>query len=298
MEMVDSSLALEGIYFEGVAEPRILPRPRRPVEPRAPAAVTAAEQEGREFCAWLLHRARLPAESYRSRPLVRRVPACLRFLGVKTVAEARARVQQQPHLALELMDVLLLGVTQFRRDEGVFDQLGREILPALLSRQNRARFWSAACSDGQELYSLAMLVAEHGGLQRTELLGTDCRANSILDARAGRYPVEATAGLDPARRAAHFEADPRGVRVREQLRRRTQWKVADLLLAPEPGPWDLILWRNMAIYLEAAANDRLWQALAAELAPGGWLVTGKADHPAASLPLERVGPCLYRKAAP
>jgi chemotaxis protein methyltransferase CheR/two-component system CheB/CheR fusion protein len=79
------------------------------------------------------------------------------------------------------------------------------------------------------------------------------------------------------------------------LRRATRWKVANLFDGPERGPWHLILWRNMAIYLEPAVAEDVWRRLCAELVPGGFLVAGKADYAPHGLPLVRVGNCLYRK---
>ena len=60
------------------------------------------------------------------------------------------------------------------------------------------------------------------------------------------------------------------------------------------APWDLVLWRNMAIYLEPAAAEKLWEAIVAELRPGAYVVAGKADHPPRGS-LERVAACVYRK---
>ena len=82
------------------------------------------------------------------------------------------------------------------------------------------------------------------------------------------------------------------------LRAATRWKQANLLHSPEPGPWDLILWRNMAIYLKPEVVGTIWQQLCDRLSPGGYLVTGKAEHPPAPLGLERVAKCVYRKGIP
>jgi chemotaxis protein methyltransferase CheR len=83
--------------------------------------------------------------------------------------------------------------------------------------------------------------------------------------------------------------------VADDLRARVMWKQADLLQGVEPGPWNIILWRNMAIYLEKSAAGLVWDRLHRELAPGGLLVTGKAETPPAHLAFKKLASCLYEK---
>lgn len=287
-------MKFDHLFFEGaaVAVERRIPRCEDKVERVKPVAPSP---EVAEFFARLLAGAALPARAYRSRALVRRLPACLRFLRVNSPEEALRRLKAEPALATAALNVALLGVTEFFRDGTVFGALRDEVLPELLARQPAARVWSAACSEGHELYSVAMLLAEAGRLEGAELLGTDCRLDAIAVARSGVFGSEALGGLDEAWRTRYFTPARGWAAIDPVLRAATQWRVADLLHAAERGPWDLILWRNMAIYLESDAAEDVWLRLCGELAPGGWLVTGKADHLPKWLRMERVGPCIYRK---
>jgi chemotaxis methyl-accepting protein methylase len=85
-------------------------------------------------------------------------------------------------------------------------------------------------------------------------------------------------------------------RVTPAIAGMTEWRHGDLLTRAEPGPWDLILCRNVAIYLRPEAADRIWNALVATLRPGGYLVLGRAERPAGVDGLVAVRPCVYRKA--
>ncbi len=288
-------MKFDHLFFEGAVAveerraPRFEEKRARPV-PAAPAP------EVTEFFACLLATAALPADAYRSRALTRRLPACLRFLRVNTVEEAMRRLKAEPALATAALNVALLGVTEFFRDRAVFDALRGAVLPELLARQRAVRVWSAACSEGHELYSIAMLLAEAGRLQGSQLLGTDCRLDAIAAARSGAFGPESLGRLDEARRTRYFTPTRGWATIDPVLRGAVEWRVADLLHSAERGPWDLILWRNMAIYLESDAAEEIWLRLCGELAGGGYLVTGKADHLPKWLPLERVAPCIYRKA--
>lgn len=247
-----------------------------------------------EFYVWLFQQADLPLERYRTTSLSRRLAACLRAVGVKTTEQARAAIEGNPALLRPALNAVLLGVTSFCRDKPVFEAIQRQVLPALFGSCKKLRIWSAACSEGHELYSVAMLAAEAGRLSQCELLGTDCRAEAIEKARSGIVSAEAVADFDPHWLARHFISDGRTCRVTDALRASTQWKVADLFQEIEAGPWDLILWRNMAIYLTAEAAEKTFRRILSQLRPGGYLVTGKADHPPAHRSLRRVGGNVYQ----
>src|SRR5690606_25230318 len=130
-----------------------------------------------------------------------RLPACLRSLRAPTVEEGRRVLSGRPELLEEALDVLLLGVTQFFRDPTVFACLRDRVLPELVRDGGRIRVWSAACSEGQELYSVALLLHGCRALERSELLGTDLRASAIARAQAGTYPGELLAHLAPEYRS-------------------------------------------------------------------------------------------------
>jgi Methylase of chemotaxis methyl-accepting proteins len=289
-------MKFEHLFFHGVSTVRNRANRTWRSERRTTLRVAGGDEvaEVEQFMRTLLASADLPASAYRRHALVRRWPACLRHLRATDAREASRVLAEQPEKAGALLSVVLLGVTDFFRDEGVFQQLRSGVLPELLRRQRRVRVWSAACSNGQELYSVAMLMARSGRLGDCELLGTDCRAEAIAEARRGVFREEEVARIEPELREAFFEAG--GARaIDPRLRRAAQWKVANLFGEIERGPWHLILWRNMAIYLESERAEEIWARLVDQLAPGGFLVAGKADTPPKWLRLTRVAPCIYQK---
>lgn len=83
-------------------------------------------------------------------------------------------------------------------------------------------------------------------------------------------------------------------RVVDSLRRGIQWRVSNLLSGIEDGPWDIILWRNMAIYLNLKSAARVWDDLIKALRPGGLLIVGKAERPPSSSGLTCISRCIYQ----
>ncbi|MEO6434862.1 MAG: CheR family methyltransferase [Tepidisphaeraceae bacterium] len=266
----------------------------------------AAPDDGKEltraeraFVGWIFQAVGLDVGDYRVETLRRRLPACLRAVRAATLAEARQRLAAEPGLLGAAASALVIGVTGFFRDRSVFDDLARVVLPALQRDARHPRVWSAACSSGEEVYSIAMLLAEAGLLDGAALLGTDCRSAALARARDARYDARTVADVPQLWLDRYFapdlEGDGKGWRVGFALRAAAHWRTGDLTRTVEPGGWDLILCRNVAMYLRPEVSGRLWAALESALAPGGFLVLGKAERPVGAARLSMIGPCTYRR---
>jgi chemotaxis protein methyltransferase CheR len=144
------------------------------------------------------------------------------------------------------------------RDPAQFDLLEHELLPPLLEANDRIRVWSAGCANGSELYSVAIVLERLRALEDSLLLGSDLLEENLAAARRGVYG---------------------DVAISERLRSRTRWERRDLVREPPPpGLWNLVLCRNVAIYLAPAAKRTLHEGLAGALAPGGVLLLGRSER--------------------
>jgi chemotaxis methyl-accepting protein methylase len=244
---------------------------------------------------WVFERAGLDADDYRRETLRRRIPACLRALRVETMVQACAAIQKNPQLLAGALNALVIGVTSFFRDPPVFASLHERILPELLSRSSSLRIWSAGCSDGSELYSVAMLLAEHGAVAQSALLGTDCRPAALTAAGEACYAGTTVKNVPAELFGKYFHFDDGGWRVHPTLRAASRWRGGEVLTATEPSGWDMILCRNLAIYMQPASSQRLWARLEQLLRPGGMLVLGKAERPVGTTGLASIAPCIYRR---
>jgi chemotaxis protein methyltransferase CheR len=247
------------------------------------------------FLRWLFAGAELDVASYRPETLARRLSACLRALRTPDVETAREALERNPGLMTPALSVMLVGVTSFFRDQQVYRTLHQGVLPALAETRRGLYVWSAGCSDGSELYSAAMLLADLDLLQESYLLGTDCRTDAISTARQGRYPDTAVSDVPVEFRARYFTPHGDQQQVIRNLRSATRWRVANVLQQREPGLWDMIFCRNTSIYLRAQATKTLWEQLESSLRPGGVLVLGRAERPLGATRLAPVAPCIFRK---
>lgn len=189
-------------------------------------------------------------------------------------------------LHARVLEAMTTNETSFFRDVFPFDSLRNWILPKLIELrrgERRLAVWSAACSSGQEIYSLAMLLRDEfpevlSGWD-VRLQGTDLSSAMIARAKAGRYTqLEVNRGLPASCLLNHFEKDGLHWRLREDLRRRVELRVLNLLedWSALPAP-DLVLLRNALIYMSEPVRKSILERLRRFLRPGGVLMLGAAE---------------------
>ena len=213
--------------------------------------------------------------------------ALLRERGIATLDELITILVmgREPSLSQMVVEALLNNETYFFRDRAPFDLLQRNALPELAQRRaksKRLRIWSAGCSTGQEVYSLSMLFAEDPDNWRgwtIDILGTDVSTGCIDRARTGAYSqFEVQRGLGINQMIKWFEECPVGWRAIEELRRPLRFQVHNILEpAPHPGGFDIVLCRNVLLYLSPEKKTLSFERLAASMAEDGWLMLGAGE---------------------
>ena len=213
---------------------------------------------------------------------------------------------REPSLSTRVVEALLNNETYFFRDRQPFDLLKAAALPELARRRENSRtirIWSAGCSAGQEAYSLAMLFAEdpvRWSGWTIDILGSDVSQGIVERARCGTYSqFEVQRGLGIQQMIRWFEETPAGWRAVEALRKTVRFQVHNLLeTPPHPGKFDLILCRNVLLYLEEKTRRKAFDRLSGALAPDGWLMLGAGETvigQAPSLEADRDMRGLYRR---
>lgn len=198
-----------------------------------------------------------------------------------------------------------VGETYFFRDRLQCDLLRTVVLPAVSARTDhdrRVAMWSAGCASGEEAFTLAALAIESELGDRCSIVGSDASSRAIERARKAVYGAWSMRSAMPVERAAHFRQEGGQFHVAERLRQRTRFVQRNLLDGPPPpGRFDVILCRNVLIYLTREAVQQVAQVLADALTEHGWLVTAAGDPPLAGPGLEpvRTGYGLaYRRVRP
>jgi chemotaxis protein methyltransferase CheR len=213
--------------------------------------------------------------------------AILRERGIGTLDELITILVmgKEPSLSQKVVEALLNNETYFFRDRAPFDLLARHALPELAQRRQnvkRLKIWSAGCATGQETYSLAMLFAEEAEKWRgwtVDILGTDVSTSCIDRARRGIYSqFEVQRGLGIQQTIRWFEECPDGWRAVEDIRKPLRFQEHNLLEPPpHPGGFDIVLCRNVMLYLSPDKKALAFERLASAMAEDGWLMLGAGE---------------------
>jgi len=183
-------------------------------------------------------------------------------------------------LRQRVCEAVAVHETRFFRDEAMFDALGEHVLPGLIARGRRTlSLWCAAAASGQEAVTTAIVLRERCPHVAAQILATDLSHAMVERGRVGVYTTfEARRGLSPERQARHFEPVDGGLRARPELRAAIE--VRQLNLA---GPWqmqssfDVVLLRNVLVYLNASVRDHVLARIRQVLAADGVLVLGSTE---------------------
>ena len=201
------------------------------------------------------------------------------------------------------LDLLTTNETSFFREPKHFELLRNEILPAV-QPGGQFRVWSAACSSGEEAYSVAMLLAAELRGGNWDVFGTDISARVIDAARSGLYGVERADQISPEylRRFCLKGNGPQAGKfmIDRALRDRVKFARANLNEPmPDFGQFDVILLRNVMIYFNTVTKQRVMKHLLPALKPGGYFITGHCDTLAGvNHGLTTHGASVYRKTRP
>jgi chemotaxis protein methyltransferase CheR len=198
---------------------------------------------------------------------------------------APPRGPESPDLAQQVVEALLNNETYFFRDKPTFDQLPKDILPELAERRRtvkRLSIWSAGCSTGQEVYSLAMLFTEQRERWQgwtIDILGTDVSHRAINAARSGLYSqFEVQRGLGIREMLRHFEETPNGWQLHDDVRQLVHFRQHNVLgPIPGRGGFDLVLCRNVLLYFDRVTRSHAFDRLAGATAPDGFLMLGAGE---------------------
>lgn len=237
------------------------------------------------LCALVRARSGLVLNGERNFFIETRLAPLARRENMGSVAELVDQVLEKPNgaLAKAAVEAMTLQDTAFFRDRLAFDALARLVLPSLAAeRAQGLRIWCAGCGQGQEPYSLAMLLAEAQPMIPTlQILATDLSAAALEKGKAGVYThFEVQRGLPIRRLLAHFEEQDDTWRASAPLRQSVRWMRLNLIdrFTVQEG-YDLILCRYVTSSFAQDARAQVMKRLEQALAPGGRLMLG-ADEPA------------------
>jgi two-component system, chemotaxis family, CheB/CheR fusion protein len=224
--------------------------------------------------------------NYKIATVHRRIDRRMNLRGVPTVAAYARLIRQEPDEAMALMKELLISVTNFFRDAGVWAAVEQRLIPQLFfhkGAQDQVRVWVPGCATGEEAYSIAMLLAEYAAASidqpAIQVFATDLDQQAIATAREGVYTAAEVADVSEERLQRFFVRGSEGYRIRRDLRELVLFAHHNVIKDPPFSHLDLISCRNLLIYLNRSIQERVVETFHFALRPGGYLLLGTSESP-------------------
>jgi chemotaxis protein methyltransferase CheR len=243
-------------------------------------------QDYNEFSRFLSECCGLVLGSNRQYLVSSRLSRLLEEFSFKSVEELlhALRGSAQPKLKSRVIDAMTTNETSWFRDSYPFEMLHHIILPDLAAQKRSIRIWSAAASTGQEAYSIAMVLAEFASANplkalTANIIGTDLSESALAEARAGIYDgLSIVRGLSQERRDRFFTTVANGHQIKPDIQRQVRFQKLNLLDSYAMlGKFDIVFCRNVLIYFSAETKRQVFDGIARQMDPGGYLFIGASE---------------------
>lgn len=222
---------------------------------------------------------------YKEKTLMRRIQRRMQVLHLDSMDDYVERLRKEPNEVRLLFQEFLISVTAFFRDPEAFAALDTDALAKIVADKgadDQIRVWIAGCATGEEVYSVAILLKERLAVQmgappKLQLFATDIDEQAIAQARAGKYRADQLEAVSPAQRRKYFIQDNDHWCPIKDIRDLCVFSVHSAIKDPPFSKLDLVVCRNLLIYLEPPAQDRLLGFFQYALKAGGYLFLGASE---------------------
>lgn len=215
---------------------------------------------------------------YKEAQMKRRLTTLRQRRGFESFASYMQAVAKDKEMLGELLDRMTINVSEFWRNPNRWEVLESKFIPELLEHSRRIKCWSAACSTGEEPYSLAMILARRGSLGDAKLMATDLDDNALAKAKLGVYHERSLKDVPQPYIDAYFAKQGETYQVSDELKRGISFVKGNLLTDTFESGFDLIICRNVMIYFTEEAKTMLYHKFANALRPGGILFVGSTEQ--------------------
>ncbi len=217
--------------------------------------------------------------SYKERQMKRRIDTLIGKKGFKDYAEFVGALKKDEDLLHDFLNHLTINVSEFFRNIEQWDLLSKDVIPYLKGKfGDKINIWSAACSTGDEPYSLAMVLSKHVPLSKINIMATDIDDEILKKAKAGVYTKRSVAAVPKEFLDKYFTIEDGKYIVSDEIKKTIKFKKHNLLKDPYPKGMHLIVCRNVLIYFTDEAKDGIFTRFSNSLETGGMLFIGSTEQ--------------------
>lgn len=217
--------------------------------------------------------------AYKERQMKRRIDALISKNHCQSYDEYVQLIKKDTDRLEEFVNYLTINVSEFYRNPDQWKTLEQDILPDLINKAGKKlKVWSAACSTGDEPYSLAMVIGKMVGLSNVSIIATDIDKQVLEKAKLGLYNEKSIAGLPDEFKSKYFNKIGASYKISDEIKKCVQFKQHDLLKDAYPTDCDLIVCRNVLIYFTEEAKAEIYKKFSKSLNVGGVLFIGSTEQ--------------------
>ena len=217
--------------------------------------------------------------AYKERQMKRRIDSLIKRQGTAGYSEFVELLKKDKNVFEEFIGYLTINVSEFYRNPEQWNYLENEILPLLLKRfGNKLKIWSAACSTGDEPYSLVMLLSKHIPLEQIDIYATDIDKQILAKAKVGLYNEKSIAGVPKDLRVKYFDKIGSAYQIKSCIKERVHFEQQNLLSDKYPTDFHFIVCRNVLIYFTEEAKDEIYRKFYRALKKEGMLFIGSTEQ--------------------
>lgn len=228
----------------------------------------------------IYHITKIDLNSYKERQMKRRIDALIAKHKITSYNIYVDTLKKNPVMLEEFVNYLTINVSEFYRNPEQWNLLEKDVLPYLFNKfGNGLKIWSAACSTGDEPYSLVMLLSKYMPLSRIKIIATDIDKQILEKAKLGLYNVKSLKGLPQEFITKYFrEVNSGTYQILDSVKACVEFKQHDLLKDAYPSQCDLIICRNVLIYFTEEAKDEIYKKFNSALKKDAILFVGSTEQ--------------------
>lgn len=215
---------------------------------------------------------------YKEAQMKRRLTSLYERKGFRSFDDYFEAIQKDATYLEEFLDRMTINVSEFYRNKERWDVLDRQVFPYILRSTKRPKVWSAACSTGEEPYSLAMALSGHIPLRDISIYATDLDAGVLERAQVGLYQSRSIVNVPASLKSGYFVNEGTHYQVTDDMKKVVTFKQQNLLSDRFQTGYDLIVCRNVMIYFTEEAKEALYNKFARALKVGGILFVGSTEQ--------------------
>ena len=217
--------------------------------------------------------------AYKERQMKRRIDTLITKHGIKGYDQYVRELKNNAEYFDEFVNYITINVSEFYRNPDQWQLLDKDVIPQLMDKfGKRLKIWSAACSTGDEPYSLVMALSRHMPLDQIKILATDLDKTVINKAKIGLYNSKSIASVPDDLKKKYFTQVGPSYKIADEIKARVEFKEHNLLKDMYPSDYNLIVCRNVLIYFTEEAKDEVFRKFNKSLAKGGILFIGSTEQ--------------------